>query len=197
MASAALLARLRFLSDSAHLLATTAPATSAYLMSQCNGVMFENDLETTEAHRRKACGACGNIMLPGLSSTIRKEIRHSARRKRKSRMDKPDHAKQARATVYECSFCHRNTRLLLPTTTPTAIRKSSRHNTRAVSLQSASSSTPSNSQSQSPAPTSANASSKKRAKSRKHGGLQALLAKKNESQRGGFGLDLMDLMKST
>ncbi|KAH0569222.1 hypothetical protein GP486_000039 [Trichoglossum hirsutum] len=46
---------------------------------------------------------------------------------------------------------------------------------------------------------SANASSKKRAKARKQGGLQALLAKKKEGdeKRGGFGLDLMDLMKGT
>lgn len=46
---------------------------------------------------------------------------------------------------------------------------------------------------------SANASSKKRAKARKQGGLQALLAKKKEGgeQKGDFGLDLMDLMKGT
>jgi hypothetical protein len=45
----------------------------------------------------------------------------------------------------------------------------------------------------------ANASSRKRAKFRKQGGLQALLAKSKEADtRGsavGFGLDLLDLMK--
>ena len=195
MASGAVSARLRYLSDSAHLLAGTAPATSAHLMSQCNGLMFDNDLEPSDAYRRKSCGACGNIMLPGISSKMHKETREIAKRKGKSDKRGSNPSLQARAIVYKCSFCQKNTRLPLPTTTSTAIRKSTKNHSHAVSLKATSSVTPGNSASESSTPTSANASSKKRAKSRKHGGLQALLAKKNEPQSSGFGLDLMDLMK--
>jgi hypothetical protein len=54
-------------------------------------------------------------------------------------------------------------------------------------------------QTKAPSSALANASSRKRAKIRKHGGLQALLAKSKEagshSSGGGFGLDLLDFMK--
>jgi ribonuclease MRP protein subunit SNM1 len=202
MASEALSARLRYMSDAAHLLATIEPTTSAYLMSQCHDVMFDNDLEPTDTHKRQACGACGNIIVPGRSGTIRKEVAGLVGKERPGRSNhrRTDVKHQARAMVYTCASCSRTTRFPLTNSIPTAIRKKSKHDSRSASLQASLTSSALHKTQPSvevPISTSVNASSKKRAKSRKQGGLQALLAKKNESaSTGGFGLDLFDLMKS-
>ncbi|KAH6847872.1 hypothetical protein B0I37DRAFT_415578 [Chaetomium sp. MPI-CAGE-AT-0009] len=65
MNPAELTASLSFLSDAGHLLAITAPETSAYLMGRRNDLMFEHELTLSDKHRQHVCSCCGRIMLLG------------------------------------------------------------------------------------------------------------------------------------
>ncbi|KIN01277.1 hypothetical protein OIDMADRAFT_41876 [Oidiodendron maius Zn] len=103
MASPELSARLRYLNDSAHLLATTAPATSRYLMSRCNTLMFERDIEQSDTQRRNICGACGTIMVLGWEGTMQLESQRP-RRRCNSQKAVP---KTSKAVVYKCESCSR------------------------------------------------------------------------------------------
>ncbi|PMD35334.1 hypothetical protein L207DRAFT_436121 [Hyaloscypha variabilis F] len=79
-------------------------------------------------------------------------------------------AKQTKTMVYQCKTCGRKTRLPLGTPSSATRRK----------------------------PISSEPRFKKRAKARKRGGLEALLAaRKPDSAASGFGLDLMDFMKKS
>ncbi|KZF21527.1 Rpr2-domain-containing protein [Xylona heveae TC161] len=115
----------------------------------------------------------------------------------------------AKVMIYDCHRCGRKTRLPLP-----APKRAQRpRNAPAKKINSFANLSPmpdvassdssygvsSTAEASTSNPTStANASSKKRAKARKQGGLQALLAKKKQEESASKfgGLDLMDLMKS-
>jgi ribonuclease MRP protein subunit SNM1 len=194
MASPELSARLRYLNDSAHLLTTTAPATSRYMMSSCNALMFDRNIDQSETQRRKVCGACGTIMILGWECTVQLESQKRRRKKGDQSKDAPNSSK---AIVYKCESCSRETRFPIPLPAPRNKMRSQRQmpssGTGAMNLlQAKANSTTST-------PLSTNASSKKRAKARKQGGLGAILAQKkaSEASRSGFGLDLMDFMKKT
>jgi len=193
MTSNEITARLRFLEDSAKLMSATSSATSAYLMSQVNQLMFDHEIEPSESHRRYACGACGSLMIAGWTSTLKKET--TSRRpitKAKaghSRPKKDENHRKTRASVlvYKCNLCTNDTKHRIPNYDTPAFRRGHKK-----LAQSASSQTSSIKVSKS---NSANTNSKKRSRARK-GGLQALLAaKKDNGASPGFGLDLMDLMK--
>ncbi len=198
MSSPALSARLKYLNDSAHLLATTAPQTSAYLMSRCNNLMFDNDLDQTEGHRRHVCGACGNITVLGWTGTrlVEKLKTRKARRIVTSKQDKLG-KQRAKAIIYKCELCSRDTRQDINTIAPRSLQAGTKALRVVLDV-----STPSSNE-ETPGKTASsamsNASSRKRAKVRKLGGLQALLAKNKDTRGrgsgGGFGLDLLDLMK--
>lgn len=202
MVSPATSARLKYLNDSAHLLVTSAPGTSAFLMSRCNSLMFDNDLDPSGAHKRHVCGACGNIIILGWTGTRQLESlkAQKGRRNARSTMQQSSSAK-VKTVVYTCERCGRRTRQSINTTIPrssktldtTYLSKTSQIVTPLKSPLSGA-----HSAAKTPSSASANASSRRRAKSRKQGGLQALLAKNRETDiRGsaGFGLDLLDLMK--
>lgn len=191
MASPELSARLRYLNDSAHLLATTAPATSRYLMSRCNTLMFERDIEQSDTQRRNICGACGTIMVLGWEGTMQLESQRP-RRRCNSQKAVP---KTSKAVVYKCESCSRVTRFPIPLLTP---RNETRLLLQTPTLEAGeANSSPVRASPVVNAPLSTNASSKKRAKARKQSGLEALLAKKKSSEATttGFGLNLMDFMK--
>ncbi|RFU31405.1 hypothetical protein B7463_g4933, partial [Scytalidium lignicola] len=197
MASAAVSTHLRYLNEAAHILSQSAPSTSKFLMSRCHTLMFDNSLDQSESHKRKVCGACGNIIDLGLEDRVRVDSRKARSRKGM----REQQSSETRAVVYTCGSCGKKTRHSL-NAAPTAIRKSPRSSNLAFlpasnpllqsSSQTSITSTPSPG-------LSANASSKKRAKTRKQAGLGALLAKHKESEArgasGGFELDLLDLMK--
>ncbi|KAE9380341.1 hypothetical protein N431DRAFT_324423 [Stipitochalara longipes BDJ] len=165
MSSSELPARLRFLNDSAHLLATAAPSTSRHLRSRCNALMSENELALSDAQKQDACGACGTIVIQGWEGTMHTESQPSQRKK--ARLN-GQAAKQTKTLTYQCKTCGRTTRFLLGTPSSATRRK----------------------------PISSN--SKKRAKARKRGSLEALLAAKKAGPKvSGFGLDLMDFMKKS
>jgi hypothetical protein len=204
----ALEARLKYLSDSAHLLACSAPRTSAFLMSRCHTLLANNDVELVESHNVQVCGGCGNIMVLGVTATRNvdgsrvEKKRTSSRGKAKSKgATQPD-----KVVVYSCDLCGKQT---LHSFTPTTIKSHSRLSHSSGGLKSIessnapSSAAPTISTITTIPPTAGNTSfarsNKKNVKSHKNGGLKALLAKKKEFEsRGsgrGAGLDLLDLMK--
>jgi ribonuclease MRP protein subunit SNM1 len=186
MASPEVLARLNFLNDSAHLLAITAPAVSRHVMSTYNAFLSENNLEPAESHRRETCGACGTTMILGQGAEL--ERNRQLERRGKGRYD----TTRSKFIIYHCKSCNKRNQHRIPTSLP-------RHKprTETVSALAPVASTSSQLLSNSVAPEGSNNSSKKRAKTRKQGGLQALLAKQKASQSisSGFGLDLSDFMK--
>jgi ribonuclease MRP protein subunit SNM1 len=189
MASAELLARLRYLNESAHLLAVGSPSTSRYLMLRSNSLMFDGSLELSDSQRQEVCGACGTIMVIGWQSSVRVE----SRRLRRQRGTYTNPA--AKEIVLKCELCDRNTRFNVDQITPRRIVRrvdqAAKIATTRPTLQAESG--PGNSNRG-----SANSNSKKRAKARK-GGLGALLANKKatDTRPAGFGLDLMDFMKKS
>ncbi|KAH6679256.1 hypothetical protein B0J14DRAFT_473362 [Halenospora varia] len=187
MASHEVSARLRYLNESAYLLAATAPATSKHLMSRHNGLLFENTLDPSEEQRRTACGACGTIMILGWEGTL--ELQRRQGKKGKSDVI-------PRSLVYNCHCCSRKTRhpITIITASPRGRPKSI--SSRPELSPKVSHLTNTSSQKPSPAANSSNTNTKKRAK-RKQGGLSAILAKQKASQevRPGFGLDILDFIK--
>ncbi|KAE8453561.1 hypothetical protein EG329_010422 [Mollisiaceae sp. DMI_Dod_QoI] len=183
MASPELSARLRYLNDSAHLLATAAPETSRHLMSRCNALMFDQQMELRNT-QKTACGACGTINLPGWEGRLES---HSERLKASKDGKTPRRQVQSRTVLYECETCGTKTRERV---------KASLSIKRQTSISAVSKSVDQMGTSASPLTNtpSTNSSSKKRAKTRK-GGLAAILAQKKEASSSGSGFDLMDFMK--
>ncbi|KAI9722000.1 MAG: hypothetical protein M1812_001959 [Candelaria pacifica] len=206
MATPALSARLRHLNDSAYLLATTSPATSSYMMSQYNKVALDHYLTLPEARRREVCGACGNIMISGWSghASLEKLGRPIVGNPiRSSSKETPT----GMIMIYECHICNRKTRQLFKKRNNVRQRQRRKSTLQSVppppsdgsaAITIATSQQVPPSIKQSPV----NNGSRRRAKARKQSGLQAMLARtKATNTTGGcsenFGLDLMDLLKST
>ena len=203
MASPDLTARLRYLNDSAHLLATTAPATSKYLMSQRNSLMFDNGIDRSDPHRRDACGACGTIVILGWDGKI--ETRRQGGSRGKSgkavtNLPKP--------IVYMCESCGRKTQLNISTSPSSVLDPKpisllhTKHTLNTTQASNHSSSGLSNSQIKSqPITTSScipseTSTKKKRTKTRNQGGLGAIIARQKATEsRGLSGFDLLDFMK--
>ncbi|CAJ2511321.1 Uu.00g069460.m01.CDS01 [Anthostomella pinea] len=193
-------ASLRFLSDAAHLLATSAPQTSAHLMIQRNSLMFSHDIPQSDAQRQHVCGSCGHIMISGQVDVLDIESDEARRKKIASqgksvKKDEPRKGCRKRVT---CGSCGSYTKINLPPANAITRRRLKQSSRFAAVANTPSISTPSN---HSPAPPlevarpSANASSKKRAKNRKQG-LQALLQQSSNAKPSvGLGLSLADFMK--
>lgn len=180
-------ARLRFLTDAAYALLSNAPETSRHLMLRCNTLISENELGTVRTHTRNSCGSCGTLMVLGWEGTLQVE---RPRRKRK-RNEERNTITGSRTMVYECSTCGEKTRESLNpppkrTTNSQTINLTSRrlHATPLPEQRSTAAvdSRPDKS------------STRKRAKAKKPGYLQALLASKQAPEtKSGF--DLLDFMK--
>lgn len=205
MASQQVSAQLRYLNDSAHLLAASAPRTSAFLMSRCNSLMFESNLQQSESQRLQVCRACGNIMVLGMTAS-RRVCGTQLKLRGKEPQAKTSATQDEKVVLYDCELCERQTQQIFryPGTKASRNLSSKSFGRLPVAIQKASSSmefTSTSMASIASMNSSANISSKKRAKVRKQGGLQALVARKKEIDAGvsggGFGLDLLDLMKSS
>ncbi|TLS25553.1 hypothetical protein PpBr36_07201 [Pyricularia pennisetigena] len=194
-----------FLTDAAHLLARSAPETSAYLLLQRNAVLLSHDVILSDAQKEHVCGGCGHIMIPGHGDFLRIDAEKAVlRRRRGSRLNPGQQQKELKqgrkerqagpAKVYTCGMCHRYTKLGL--STPEPIRRRRKRPTVEVQGQSpaAAKAGVDKTREQTPivAP-SANASSKKRAKNRK-AGLQALLSQKQNETANKSGLSLADFL---
>ncbi|KAH8899680.1 hypothetical protein GQ53DRAFT_816784 [Thozetella sp. PMI_491] len=187
-------ATIEFLNHAAHLLAKTAPETSAYLMSSSHELMFAKEMPQSDLHRQHACGCCGHVLVPGQGSTLEIEARRPARSK-SSQSTSKQRAKESgspgptrgASKVFTCGNCGRFTRVPLPPPATMSRKKTASKPPAPAALATATERT-----TVPPRSVGANASSKKRAKSRK-AGLQALLAQSSAHQSPG--LTLADFMK--
>ena len=215
-------ARLKFLHESARVLLISSPSTSAFLEAECTRIAAENEINFPESRRQEVCGACGSILVPGWTMEI--DIQDYRPKKLKNKAPSKNTARTTKALVYQCGLCNSKTRVVAgnreprrkekqpPTTwkmqnvpAPVAAPETSTGVLRAPQgsspVQNAAPIATRPASAAEEAATSkiatSNASSKKRAKARKAGGLQAMLAKSKAktSQSSGFGLDLMDFMK--
>ena len=186
--------RLNFLRDSASALGSSSPSTAAHLLTEHNRILHDGLRPLNQRQQEFSCGACGSIRRPETTETI--EIK-----KRKSKQ----HASRSSdgATIYKCLCCRRRT--VKPHGKEPVRSKTPSRPAATTRASEPSESTPGPSTgktvSQQPAPeppvnkTADNANSKKRAKTRKQGGLQALLASKQQSQPASSSLDLFDFLQ--
>lgn len=202
MTSSELAATLSFLTDAGHVLAATAPETSAYLLSRRNGLMFEHEMAPSDKQREHVCTCCGHIMLLGQGSSLRFKQQkgpkwgHGSTRRSKPKplQSRPSQPRVGLFKTTTCGYCSRATEVELPTPAPISRRNTKVQKVSVPSMTGVDSSLPPQE-----APlqkTGANASSKRRAKSRK-AGLQALLDQSDAARgsRPGFGLSLADFME--
>jgi len=166
----ALQARLRFLNDSAHLIAIGSPTTSAVLGSHYDKFLAENDLDLQaskkdqDSRRREVCGACGSLMIPGWSCHVIQENIKPKEAQRAKKFSRKSTGKLEKVKVYSCLRCHRKTvQPVLARESKVLLKKPIV--SKSQTIQHAASAAPA-----SATPKSANASSKKRAKARKQGG---------------------------
>ncbi|TLD10217.1 hypothetical protein PgNI_05773 [Pyricularia grisea] len=205
-----------FLTDAAHLLARSAPETSAYLLSQRNAVLLSHDVIPSDAQKEHVCGGCGHILIPGHGDFLRIDAERAVLQRRSGGRLNPGQQQQQQqqqkqglkqgrkerqagpAKVYTCGMCQRYTKLGL--SAPDPIRRRRKRQT--VDVQGQAPVTTkvgmdkTAQQTSSFAPgvmPSANASSKKRAKNRK-AGLQALLSQKQNETASKSGLSLADFL---
>lgn len=184
--------RLNFLRDSAATLGSSSPSTAAHLLTVHNRILHDGLRPLNQRQQEFSCGACGSIRKPETTKTI--EIK-----KKKSKQ----HASRSSATIYKCLCCHRRT--VKPHGKEPVRSKIPSRPAATTTTSEPSESTPGPSTektvSQQPAPeqpvnkTADNANSKKRAKTRKQGGLQALLASRQQSQPASSSLDLFDFLQ--
>ncbi|KAI4165534.1 MAG: hypothetical protein LQ342_000946 [Letrouitia transgressa] len=199
MTNAAIDARLRYLNAAAHLCASSAPETAAHLMQERFSIAQFYDRTSKDLKLPNACQACGTIMIPGRSSrhTVSNILTPPNKKSRQAQSTPPSDQKQMQI---ECLTCRRITKtpLQAPKLDPRSRTSSSKLDASTNPKMAVSEVSDPSSPKQNLAgrPPSANLASKKRAKARKLG-LQAVLekSKSNEPDPGGFGFDLMDLMK--
>jgi hypothetical protein len=177
--------QLRFLGDAAQLLGSRSPSTAAHLLDAHTRVLHEDHKSLNVRQQRHHCGACGSLRQYQSTKAV------DVKPKKKSALG-------SGAKVYKCERCQQRT--VIPRRT--IAKTQSRIPTAATSSISASSTSagvttstkaPQHPSTESqPSKAEENAGSKKRAKARKQGGLQALLASKKSAQPS---LDLLDFLQ--
>lgn len=193
MSSTSLPSTLNFLTDAGHLLATSAPETSAYLMNRRNRLLFDNELPQSDVQKQHVCGCCGQIMIASDGTTLKVESAKAIRKKKTARGPKSARTngektggaggagasggQQPRRTsgpskVITCGRCASFTTIKFPPPAPISRRAKTRKTIQQPEASAAASRVGQDSEQQ--RKPSANASSKKRAKTRK-GGLQSTL----------------------
>jgi hypothetical protein len=145
-------------------------STSSHLLTVHSQLLHEASKSLNVKQKRDYCGACGSVRKPEWTKVT--EI--------KAKKSKPVATSTSQgATVYKCLRCRRRT-VLPPKHIPAKPSRAS------VATSSAPTKGPSDPKS------GDNQNSKKRAKARKQGGLQALLASKQQAQPS---LDLLDFLQ--
>ena len=200
--------RLNHLEKSAYLLALEAPQTSAYLQAEYTRLLSEAGVHPSAARAGEVCGSCGTIMLPGLTAKIRKGANtsgSSSSSEGEIATARPS-ASVSTGRAHICCRCSAVTKYSIvqkPNNTLRSVKglpeASTKNKVASSSTVRCNDKTLSRKEHGS---TTRNKSSKGRAKARKTGGLQAMLAKsKSHSaialQSVGFGMDLMDIVKKS
>ncbi|CRG83880.1 hypothetical protein PISL3812_01236 [Talaromyces islandicus] len=194
--------RLKFLQNSANLLSKSGVSTAAHLMTLHNRLIHADSKPLKPRQHESWCGACGTP----------RDSAYTKVSKTKRKVPSRKHGSESRyaleeAVVYHCLRCHKQTIRRLQS----YVRQQCEPSSNSIDAQpkaaptnqhlSPPSTTPGPSSSVSSTstvkPASDNASSKKRAKARKQGGLQALMASKQRSQasNAGSSLDLLDFLQ--
>ncbi|KAH7130616.1 hypothetical protein B0J11DRAFT_429520 [Dendryphion nanum] len=197
----ALNSKLAFLQTAIHKIAVESPTVAATLGAERDLLLqsLDADLNMSAKElrqlRQETCGACGNLMTPGWSSSViqLKQLTKGKIRRKKLQVKKSS----VKEMVHCCLRCNRKTTLPLDYRPPKHTRKPVLRETGSVpstiGVVVPVMETP---EIKNSAPKTASTSSKQRAKARK-GGLQAMLAqsKVQASSKPGLGLDLMDFMQ--
>lgn len=188
--------RLQFLQNSASLLCSGSVSTAAHLIVQHNGILHEDYKSVKLRQHESWCNGCGSPRQSRYTKIVKPKYRTS---KGKTR---PASIASREALVYRCLRCSSRTvqrrpsqpRPLQKATTSIQAVPSTEVPTSGHSTENLTSRPTAESSIKTP---SENASSKKRAKARKQGGLQALLASKRsgESTQSSSSLDLLDFLQ--
>lgn len=190
--------RLEFLKGSASALNALSPSTAAYLMTVHNGILRDEFKPLNQRLQETSCGACGSVRSPQWT----KNIVIQKKKGKQSNAGRASKASSDGATILKCLRCRRRTikpvrkdarPALPPKVTSTAAST--------PDIQSSATTTPQSEPATESADSSRvnkaadNANSKKRAKARKQGGLQALMASKQQSRSNSSSLDLFDFLQ--
>lgn len=190
--------QLCFLNEAANLLASESPSTAAHLLSVHTQILHHELRPLNTRQQKHHCGGCGSIRQSNWSRVT--QIKPKANSRAKSKLD----TTSGGATVVKCLRCNQRTvnprkrtapkpgpkaSSRVSTATASAIYSTAKSTPPAASTPQAS---PSENAESALSKTVDNASSKKRAKARKQGGLQALLASKKSAQPS---LDLFDFLQ--
>jgi hypothetical protein len=207
-------ARLNYLSDAAHLLALSSPSTAAFLQSRIDGLAAgetafdaapdpraatgadyqDATLPLPKTRHLDICTSCGSLLS---TQSLHFEIVNDRRLKGSGTGSELS----TKRLYAECRKCSAKTfqDLIKPEKAKKQKRQPKAGTTEATTtMRLEHSAVPKTEEAM--ATKTANASSRKRAKGRKSNSLSAMLAKSKQdtaSSSQGFGLDLMDLMKST
>jgi len=195
MAPPELTARLKFLANSSHLLSLSAPETSRFLMSKCNTLLFDSELEVSTPQKRKSCGACGTLAVLGWEARLGIETEEGDRKKKKD-LVKGKKKEEKKTMIYTCDACGAKNREVISKEGKrerycgVGFRREKKPMTNSGSIGNL------------VIRGNLNENLSKVAKKRKkrNGGLEALLAQRREGEssgRGsGNGLNLMDFMRA-
>lgn len=159
-------------------------STSAHLLAVHTRLLHEESKSLNVLQKRDHCGACGSIRKPQWSKVT--EV--------KPKKNKPLTSGSARtgATVYKCLRCCQRTVLPRRKSRNPVSKSSSREATSTRGSTPVGVDVKGSTQVSTDLKAGDNQSSKKRAKARKQGGLQALLASKQRAQPS---LDLLDFLQ--
>lgn len=179
--------QLRFLSDAAQLLGSCSPSTAAHLLDAHTRILHDDHKLLNVRQQRHHCGSCGSLRQSQSTKIV------DVRPRKKSALG-------SGAKVYKCTRCQQRT--VIPRRKTIAKTQLRTYTAATSSIPTSSTSTDVTSSTKAspqhptaePQPSKAeeNAGSKKRAKVRKQGGLQALLAAKKNAQPS---LDLLDFLQ--
>ncbi|KAI9039588.1 ribonuclease P Rpr2/Rpp21/SNM1 subunit [Aspergillus affinis] len=185
--------RLKFLKDSASTLNAGSPSTAAYLMTVHNHIFLDECKPLNPRQQETSCGACGSTRNFGTTKTI-----HVTKEKSLQRASAAKGIAAHGATVYKCLRCRRRTvkPSRMGAARPKVTTKPKLETPQSKPLgDSSAEQAPDAAEVNQPGKAADNASSKKRAKARKQGGLQALLASKQKAQSNSSSLDLFDFLQ--
>ncbi|KAI6756578.1 hypothetical protein HG530_011176 [Fusarium avenaceum] len=124
MAVSELPGTIEFLTDAAHLLRTTAPETSAHLMSHRGQLLQQYGIAISDIQQQHTCGGCGLIMIPGQEATLKIDARRSTQKKTKGAKagagSTPKHTPSTErpCKTFHCDNCERDTKIPLPAPGP-------------------------------------------------------------------------------
>lgn len=198
MEKAATSQRLRFLHETAYALASSSPAVSAHLMSEFYKVGHDNEVIISDSQRRKACGGCGTISVPGWTSSVSIERENltsvpKTKRRRDGKQAKSKHASPRDSSTatrpeinvnVECWLCGRKLSQILQHGSATMTRLERRTPDQVVTAAHRTETGPRPRELGESKTTTSSQRSKKRMKARKNDSLESKVSKTQESASG-------------